>query len=152
MSARAQTGAAPIGIRWHSPAAVLALFGGGVLLVEAVLVALLLGLDVEASSPMRTALLLGVGGLVALGAAQLVLAAPRFASLLCFIAVALGGFAHVPLFASRLHELYWGPPFQPGQPTLGEVLAPLLAWLLAAAPLVCAAIPAWRQVQTSSSA
>ena len=152
MSARAQTGAAPIGIRWHSPAAVLALFGGGVLLVEAVLAVLLLGLDVEASSPMRTALLLGVGGVVALGAAQIVLAAPPLASLLCLVAVVPAAFVQLPLFVSDLHELYWGPPFQPAQPTLGEVLAPLLAWLLAAAPLVCAAILASRQAQTSSSA
>jgi hypothetical protein len=108
VSARAQTGASPVGIRRHSLAAALAMFGGGMLLVEVVLAALLFGLDIDAPSPTRTALLLAVGGLVALGAAQLVPAAPR--------------------------------------------LAPLLAWLLAASPLVCAAILAWRQARTSPSA
>ena len=86
-----------------------------------------------------------------LRATQLVLAAPPLASLLCLVAVVPAAFVQLPLFVSELHELYWGPPFQPAQPTLGEVLAPLLAWLLAAALLVCAAILAWRQAQTSSS-
>lgn len=152
MSAREETGAASTGICWQNPATVLALFGGGVLLVEAMLAVLLFGLDVEASSPTRTALLLGVGGFVALGAAQLVLAAPRLASLLCLVAVVPAAFVHLPLFVSQLHMLFWGPSFQPAQPTLGEVLAPLLAWLLVAAPLVCAAILSWRQAQASSSA
>ena len=48
-----------MGIRWRSPAKVLALFGGGALLIEAALAVLLLGLDAEASSPVRTAILLG---------------------------------------------------------------------------------------------
>lgn len=152
MSARAETGAAPIGISWPSPAKVLALFGGGALLVEAALAVLLLGLDVEASSPVRTAILRGVSGVVALVAAQLVLAAPRLASVVCLVAVAPAAFVQLPLFVSRLHALYWGSSFQPAQPTLGEALAPLLAWLLVATPLTCAAILAWRQARISPSA
>jgi hypothetical protein len=135
----------PIGARRHDPAAMLALFGGGVLLVEAVLAVLLLGFDAEASSTTRTALRLGIGGLVALGAAQLVPATPRLAALLCLVAAVPAAFAQLPLFASRLHALYWGPSFSPGQPTLAEALAPLLGWLLAAAPLICAAFLAWHR-------
>ena len=152
MSARAQTGAAPVGIRWHSPTALLALSGGGVLVVEAVLAALLFGVDADAPPATRTALLLGVGGLTALGAAQLVPAAPRLASLLCLVAVTSAAFVFLPPFAHRLHMRYWGPSFQPTETTLGQVLVPLLAWLLAAAPLVCAAVLAWRQARTSPSA
>jgi hypothetical protein len=145
VSARAHTSSAPIGVRRHDPAAMLALSGGGVLLAEAVLAALLVGFDDPASSPLRTALLLGIGGILALGALRLLRSAPRLASLLCLVAVTLAGIAYLPLFVSRLHFAYWGPAFRPYDLTLGEVLAPLLAWLLAAAPLVCAAILAWRR-------
>ena len=151
MSARAAIGAAPAGIVWHSLAAILALSGGGVLLVEALLAALLIGFDDPASSPLRTALLLGIGDILALGAARLLRSAPRLASLLCLVAVTLAGIAYLPFFVSRLHYAYWGPAFRPYDLTLGEVLAPLLAWLLAAAPLVCAAILAWRRALRASA-
>jgi hypothetical protein len=54
--------------------------------------------------------------------------------------------------AARLHALAWGASFRPAQPTLGEALTPLLAWLPAAAPLICAAALAWCQARTSPSA
>jgi len=152
VSAGGQTGAAPAVTVRRDPAALFALIGGGVLLVEAVLAVLLLGFDAEASSTTRTALLLGFAGLVALGAARLVPATPRLAALLCLVAAVPAAFALLPTCASRLHALYWGPSFSPGQPTVGEALAPLLAWLLAATPLICAAILAWRQARISPSA
>ena len=145
MSARATISAAPA-VGWRDAAALLALAGGGVLLVEALLAALLFGLGAEAYSPTRTALLLGVGGLVALIAARLVVIAPRLASVLCLVALAPAAAAHLPEFASRLHAHYWPSSFSPTDgPTLGAVLAPLLAWLLAAAPLMCAAFLAWHR-------
>ena len=109
------------------------------LLVEALLAWLLLGLG-DAGAPLRTALVLGTGGLVALGAAGLAPAAPRIASLLCLVSVALAGYVSLPVFAQRFHMHYWGPSFRPAETTLGQVLAPLLAWLLPAVPLVWAAV------------
>ena len=148
MSARAQTGAAPVVVVLRDPAALLALSGGCVLLVEALLAALLFGFDAEVHSPVQAALLLGVGGLVALIAARLVLIAPRAASVLCLVALTPAAAAHLPAFTSRLHaHYYYGPgSFTPADvPSLGAVLAPLLAWLVAAAPLVCAAFLAWHR-------
>jgi len=145
VSARAPTGAAPVGIRRCGPVAGLALFGGGVLLVEAVFAALF-GPDAT-----RISLLLAGGGVVALGAARLVPAAPRLASLLCGVAVVPAAFAYLPLFVSRLDTRY-SRGFPPTTPTLGGVLGPLLAWLLATAPLACAAVLAWRQARSSSTA
>jgi hypothetical protein len=152
VSARVETGAATIGVRWRDPAVLIAVFGGGVMLVEAMLAALLIGLDVDVSSPTRTALVLGVGGLAALGAARLVSAAPRLASPLCLVAATLAALVFLSPFAHRLHARYWGPSFQPGETTLGQVLVPMLAFLLAAAPLVCAAVLARRQAWTSPPA
>jgi len=131
---------------WHRPAALPAVLGGSLLLAEALLAALLVG---DSSSP-AAALLLGLGGLVAFVAAKLLHAAPRLASLLCLIAVALGGSAYLPVFALQLHERYWGPSFTPGTLALGTVLAPLFAWLLGAVPLVCAAVLAWREARSPS--
>lgn len=131
---------------WRRPSALLAALGGSLLLSEALLAALLIGV----SSSTSAALLLGLGGFVAFGAAKLLLEAPRLASLLCLVAVTLGGLAHLPSFASRLHERYWGPAFQPEVPTLGAVFAPLLAWLLVAAPLVYAAVLAWHEASSPS--
>ena len=108
MSARATISAAPA-VGRRDAAALLALAGGGALLVEALLAALLFGIGAEAYSPTRTALLLGVGGLVALIAARLVLTAPRLASILCLVALAPAAAAHLPEFASRLHAHYWRP-------------------------------------------
>ena len=146
MSAAAQIGAAPAVHAHRDPGALLALAGGGVLLVEALLAALLFGLDAEAHSPTQTALLLGVGALLALIAARLVSIAPRLASLLCLLALAPAAAAQLPVFASRLEAHFSPPSFSPNAaPTLAAALVPLLAWLLAAAPLLCAAFLAWRR-------
>ena len=58
MSAGAQSGAEPAVIVRGDPAALLALVGGGVLLVEALLASLLFGFGDPNSSPLRTVLLL----------------------------------------------------------------------------------------------
>ena len=146
MSAGAHASSTPIGVRRHDPAAMLSLFGGAVLLVEALLAALLISFDELTVSPLRTTLLLGVGGLLALIAARLVLTAPRLASLLCLLALAPAAAAQLPVFDSRLRAHLSPGSFSPSDgPSLGAALAPLLAWLLAAAPLVCAAYLAWRR-------
>jgi hypothetical protein len=134
------------GMLWRRPPALLALFGGGVLLVEALLTALLLGLDPEDPSPTRMALLLGISGLVALGVPTVLGSAPRLGSLFCLVAAGLAGYATLPFFTARLHALHaqplWGPA---SDVTLRQVLTPLIAWLLAAVPLACAAVLAWRE-------
>ena len=146
MSPGAHASSTSIGVRRHDPAVVLSLFGGGVLLVEALLAALLISFDELGVSPLRTTLLLGVGGLLALIAARLVITAPRLASLLCLLALAPAAVVQLPVFDSRLRAHLSPGSFPPSNgPALGEALAPLLAWLLAAAPLVCAAIIAWRR-------
>ena len=131
---------------WRRPPALLAALGGGLLLAEALMAALLIGAGTGASSSTSGALLLGLGGLLALCAAHLVLSAPRLASLLCLIAVTLAGLAHMPLFVSLL-LVYYGDSsrFLPQLPSLGAVLAPLFVWLLVAVPLVVAAVLAWGQ-------
>jgi hypothetical protein len=146
VSAGAHANSTPIAVRRHDPAVALSLFGGGVLLVEALVAALLISFDDLTVSPLRTTLLLGVGGLLALIAAHLVLTAPRLASFLCLLALAPAAAVQLPVFDSRLRAHLSPGSFSPTNgPTLGAALAPLLAWLLAAAPLVCAAFLAWRR-------
>ncbi len=147
MSAGAQTGSVPVVTVRRGPAALLALVGGGVLLGEAVLAALLLGFGDPSSSPLRTVLLLTIGALLASGAALLVRSAPRSAALLCLLAAGLGAAAQLPFFVERLqwHYRTWAP----SDWSLGQMYAPLLAWIAAAAPLACAAALALRQASHS---
>jgi hypothetical protein len=148
VSAGAQTGSAPaVGV--HGPAALLALVGGGVLLVEAVLAALLFGFGDSNSSPLRTTLLLAAGALLASGAASLVRSAPRSASLLCLLGASLAGVVHLPFFVERLQWHYGGWFSKPYDWTLGQTYAPLLAWTIAAVPLLCATALALRQASRS---
>ena len=124
----------------------LALLGGSLLLFEALLAALLLGVDAGASSPLRAALLLGLGGIAALGAARLLSEAPRRGALLCLGAVALASIAHLPAVVSLLRDRYGNPyGFTPQQPSLGACLVAVLGWLVVTAPLLCAAVLAWHQ-------
>ena len=149
MSAGAQSGAAPAVIVRGDPAALLALVGGGVLLVEALLASLLFGFGDPNSSPLRTVLLLIVDALLASGAALLVRSAPRSASLLCLLAAGVAAGAQLPFFVERLHKYYTVSFSRPSDPTLGQTYAPLLAWIVAAAPLVCAAALSLRQASRS---
>jgi hypothetical protein len=124
----------------------LALLGGGLLVLEALRAALLLGVDAGASSPLRAALLLGLGGFAALDAARVLSGAPRMGAVLCLVAIALASIAHLPAVVSLLLDRYGNPyGFAPGQPSLGACLVAVLAWLVVTAPLVCAAVLAWRQ-------
>jgi hypothetical protein len=130
---------------WRCPPALLAALGGGLMLAEALLAALLVGVDTRASSPAWAVLFLCLGGFVALCAAHLLPAAPRSAALLCLAGVTLAGLVHLPLFVSLLLERYSDPSrFVPQVPSLGALLAPLLWWLLVATPLVVAAVLALR--------
>ncbi len=149
MSAGAQTGVAPGVTVRRDPAALLALVGGGVLLGEAVLAALLFGFGDPSSSPLRTEALLTIGALLAAGAALLVRSAPRSASLLCLLAAGLAAAAQLPFFVERLHDYYALSFSNPGGLTLGHAYAPLVAWIVAAAPLLCAAALALRQATRS---
>ncbi len=145
MSAGAQISASPAAVVPRDPAALLALAGGGVLSVEALLAALLFDFDAGAPAPVQAALLLAAS-LLALIAARLLSASPRAACVCCLVALAPAAAAQLPAFASRLEAHYSPGSFPPANPpTLGAALAPLLAWLLAAAPLVCAAFLAWRR-------
>jgi len=147
VSGGAQTGSVPVVIGRSGAAALLALVGACVLLGESVLAALLLGFDDPDSSPLRTVLLLGVGALLAAGAALRVRSAPRSAALLCLLAAGLGAVAQLPFFVERLqwNSRIWLPyEWSPGQ-----TYAPLLAWIAAAAPLVCAAVLALREASRS---
>jgi len=149
VSAGAQTGVAPGVTVRRDPAAFLALVGGGVLLVEAVLAALLFGFGDPSSSPLGTVLLLAVGALLACGAALLVRSAPRSSSVLCVLAAGLAAAAQLPFFVDRLHAYYMLSFSNPGGLTLGHAYAPLLAWIVAAAPLLFAAALALRQATRS---
>ena len=144
MSAGAQTGSARM-ITVRGPAAILALVGGGVLLVQAVPAALLLGFADPSSSQERTVPLLAVGALLAAGAALLVRSAPRTASLLCLLAAALAAAAQLPFFVARFQWHYADWFSKPYDWSLAQTYAPLLVWIAAAAPLVCAAALALRQ-------
>jgi hypothetical protein len=149
VSAGAQTGAAQAVTVRRDPAALFALVGGGVLLVEALLASLLFGFGDPSSSPLRTVLLLTVGALLASGAALVVRSAPWSASLLCLLAASLVGVAQLTLFVQRLQWHYAAWFSKPYDWTLGQTYAPLLAWTIAAAPLVCAAALALRQALRS---
>jgi hypothetical protein len=139
---------APV-ISVRGPAAILALVGGSALLVQAVPAALLLGFADPSSSPERTVPLLAVGAILAAGAALLVRSAPRTASLLCLLAAALAGAAQLPFFVARFQWHYADWFSKPYDWSLGQTYAPLLAWIAAAAPLVCAAVLAQRQASRS---
>jgi hypothetical protein len=149
VSAGAQTGSVPVVTVRRGPAALLALVGGGVLLGEAVLAALLLGFGDPSSSPLRTVLFLTIGALLAAGAALLARSAPRSASLLCLLAAGLGAAAQLPFFVERLQWHYSARFSIPYDWSLGQMYAPLLAWIAAAAPLACAAALALRQASRS---
>ena len=155
MNARAAIGTPLVGMGRSTPATALALIGACVLLVEAALADLLFGFGDPTSSPLRTVLLLVIGGLMACGAALLVRSAPRAASLLALLAVSLAAWAQLPFFVERLHDrvlltrlvnnkLFVFPPAPETTPSLGQTYAPLIAWLLAVVPLVCAVVLAWR--------
>jgi hypothetical protein len=149
VSAGAQSGVALRVTVRRDPAALLALVGGGVLVVEALLASLLFGFDDPTSSPLRTVLFLTVGALFSGAAALFVRSAPRSASLLCLLAAGLGAAAQLPFFVERLQSYYALSFSNPGGLTLGHAYAPLLAWILAAAPLLCAAVLALRRAMRS---
>jgi hypothetical protein len=149
VSAGAQAGVAPGVTVRRDPAAVLALVGGGVLLVEAVLASLLFGFGDPSSSPLRTVLLLAVAALAACGAALLVRSALQSAAVLCLLATGLAAAAQLPFFIDRLHAYYALSFSNPAGLALGHAYAPLLAWIVAAAPLVCAAALALRRATRS---
>lgn len=144
MSAGAQTGSAPA-VAVRAPTALLALTGGGVLLFEAVRADFLLGFGDPSSSPLRTVLLLAIGALLAFGGALLVRSAPRSASLLSLLAAGLAATAQLLFFVERF-QWHYAPWFsKPYDWSLGQMYAPLLSWIAAAAPLACAAALALRQ-------
>jgi hypothetical protein len=145
VSAGAQTGVAVRATVRRDPVALLALVGGGVLVVEALLASLLFGFGDPSSSPLRTVLLLAGGALLAAGASLLARSSPRSAAVLCLLAAGLGAAAQLPFFVERLRGYYALSFSNPGGLTLGHAYTPLLAWIVPAAPLLCAAALALRR-------
>jgi hypothetical protein len=59
--------------------------------------------------------------------------------LLCLLAAGLGAAAQLPFFVERLQAYYALSFSNPAGLSLGWAYAPLLAWIVAAVPLLCAA-------------
>jgi hypothetical protein len=131
-------------------AALLAVAGGGALLLEAVIAALLFGFADPTSSPLRPVLLLLAGALLAFGAALALRSSPHSAPLLCLLAALLAAGAQLPFFVERFQRYYEVSFSKRYELTLAQTYAPLLAWIVAAAPLVFAAALALGEAPRSS--
>ena len=139
-----------VSVRWRlpSPAVVLAALGGILLLLDAVRLSLLLGTYDELSSPAHVVLpiVLLLAGLAALCAARILPGAPRSGALLCLLAIATVSGVHLLPFIQLVVDTYQNRHrFMPQEASLGELISPLLAWLVIVAPLLCSSVLAWRQ-------
>jgi len=143
-----------VSVRWRlpSPAVVLAALGGILLLLDAVRLSLLLGTYDELSLPAHVVLpiVLLLAGLAALCAASILPGAPRSAALLCVLGILAASGIHLIPFIQLVVDTYQNRNrFLPQEASLGELISPLLAWLVIVAPLLCSSVLAWRQAPSN---
>jgi len=134
-----------MGSRWSvpSPAVVLATLGGVFLLLDAMYVGLLLGTYDGLSSRAQVVfpILLLLAGLAALCAASILPGAPRSAVLLCVLGIVTASGIHLLRFIQLVVAAYQNRHgFMPQEASLGELISPLLAWLVIVTPLLCSSV------------